>query len=163
MQIASLLLAAFAGLACAQSSVQTAPGSKPSACAAQNIVDACLVTQKATLTSCGPNDYGCLCNVWTNINTCYNNCPGHPDSFGAQQSKVSFCGAASANPTSTSSAFSAPGSSTPSAAASTTSGGVRVSGTATAAATSSTGAAVPGMNINGGLAALVLGVAGLVL
>ncbi|KAH0544670.1 hypothetical protein FGG08_001175 [Glutinoglossum americanum] len=165
MHITSLVFAAvFAGFACAQTTVQSAAGTKPSVCPAQNIVDACLVTTKATLTSCGPNDYGCLCTVWTNIATCYNNCPGHPDSFGAEQSKVSFCGAASANPTSTSLPFSAPITSTAAAAATSTAGGVRLSGTATAAtATSTGGASVPGMSVDGGLVALVLGIAGLVL
>lgn len=30
------------------------------------------------------------------MNSCYNNCPGHPDQFGAQQAKQSYCNAAEA-------------------------------------------------------------------
>jgi len=163
MQITALVLAAFAGIAAAQSSASSAPASKPSACAAQNIVDACLVTTKNAVTACGnSNDYSCLCQAWTDVTTCYNNCPGHADAFGAQQSKLSFCNAASANPTSKATAATSAATSAGTAAPSTTSGAIRVSGTSSGvspAATTSNAAAL-GRDVNGGLAVAALGLMG---
>ncbi len=40
-----------------------------SACAADYIVQACLSSEKAKLTSCQSTDYECQCNQWKNIIT----------------------------------------------------------------------------------------------
>lgn len=37
-----------------------------------------------------------MCTRANDVLTCYNNCPGDPDQFGAQQTKISYCNAAAA-------------------------------------------------------------------
>ncbi|EAW22917.1 GPI anchored serine-threonine rich protein [Aspergillus fischeri NRRL 181] len=99
------LLVAFTGSTLAQQTTAPAGAGSSSTkqCAAQNIVDACLESMKPQLDACGPNDWKCLCDQSINVLTCYNNCPGHPDSFGAEQTKTSYCNAAQAySPSSTS-------------------------------------------------------------
>ncbi|KAI9773930.1 MAG: hypothetical protein M1840_006156 [Geoglossum simile] len=162
MQINALLLAAFAGIVAAQSSVKTASAAAPSACAAQNIVDACLVTEKNAVDACGTsNNYSCLCQAWTNVVICYENCPGHPEAFGAQQYKLSYCNAASANPTSAATVTSAP-SSAATAAGTSSSAAVRISGTSSGASPAATtsNAAVVGRPVDGGLVMAALGLVG---
>ncbi|KAF7173604.1 hypothetical protein CNMCM5623_005859 [Aspergillus felis] len=158
------LLVAFTGFTLAQqtsaatSAVPTAGSSsstKP--CAAQNIVDACLASMKPQLNNCGANDWKCLCDQSINVLTCYNNCPGHPDSFGAEQTKQSYCNAASA--------YSSQSSSTATAATTTTSA---TKTTETAATTTTTASgfspsaskgAAAGLAVEGGslLAAVLAG------
>uniref|UniRef100_A0A093VEG2 GPI anchored serine-threonine rich protein n=2 Tax=Talaromyces marneffei PM1 TaxID=1077442 RepID=A0A093VEG2_TALMA len=153
--------------------------SRRASCAAQNILDACLATERAQLTLCEASDWDCLCEQSRSVLTCYNNCPGDSGHFGAQQTMVSYCNAASAYGTSTSTtasshtATSAASSASSTASESTatetgtaTSG--RTSSTSTASgrlATSSSSAAAPvtGTLAHGGfVAALALGL-GLVL
>ncbi|KAE8556633.1 hypothetical protein EYB25_001336 [Talaromyces marneffei] len=76
--------------------------SRRASCAAQNILDACLATERAQLTLCEASDWYCLCEQSRSVLTCYNNCPGDSGHFGAQQTMVSYCNAASAYGTSTS-------------------------------------------------------------
>lgn len=101
------LFALSAGLAAADTTTAAVPAASGSSsgysCAAQNILDACLTTEKPQLADCPPNDWKCLCTQSTNVNTCYNNCPGHPDQFGAQQTMTSYCNAAKAYDTSSTS------------------------------------------------------------
>ncbi|KAH7377911.1 hypothetical protein DE146DRAFT_761785 [Phaeosphaeria sp. MPI-PUGE-AT-0046c] len=63
---AIMALAATAGLVAAQNK-----------CDAQNIVDACVQGYKSRIDDCNKNgnDFICLCDVYINVQTCYNNCP----------------------------------------------------------------------------------------
>ncbi|GFF39225.1 hypothetical protein IFM61606_08176 [Aspergillus udagawae] len=158
------LLVAFTGFTLAQQT-STAATAVPTAgsssstkqCAAQNIVDACLASMKPQFDSCGPNDWKCLCDQSINVLTCYNNCPGHPDSFGAEQTKQSYCNAAGA--------YSTLSSSTATATTTTTSA-TKTTETAAATTTTSSGfspsaskGAAAGLAVEGGslLAAVFAG------
>ncbi|OJJ49592.1 hypothetical protein ASPZODRAFT_979287 [Penicilliopsis zonata CBS 506.65] len=96
------ILAISAGFAAADvssaavASVPTTVTTTGYKCAAQNILDSCLVTEKNQLATCEPNDWKCLCTQSNNVLTCYNNCPNHPDQFGAEQTTDSYCNAAKA-------------------------------------------------------------------
>lgn len=70
MRFSTTIVLAAAGLAAAQSSTSSAAASSSSSsCAAQNILDACLSTEQAQFSSCGGNDWDCLCTQQTNIVT----------------------------------------------------------------------------------------------
>ncbi|KAF4950703.1 hypothetical protein F66182_18488, partial [Fusarium sp. NRRL 66182] len=43
--------------------------SRRATCAAQNILDACLATENAQLSSCAANDWDCLCEQSNNVLT----------------------------------------------------------------------------------------------
>ncbi|KAL1964282.1 hypothetical protein VTN77DRAFT_7102 [Rasamsonia byssochlamydoides] len=86
----------------------TSSSSSSYSCAAQDILDACLSSTKPQLQNCPANDWKCLCEQSNNVLTCYNNCPGDPDRFGAEQTMTSYCNAAKAEaPSSTTSASTA--------------------------------------------------------
>ena len=63
-----------------------AADSSSSECAADYIVEACLGSETAKLSTCGTNDWDCQCNGHINVITCFNNCPNDPrlrESFAA--------------------------------------------------------------------------------
>lgn len=65
-------LAVAALLASAVSAAVTTTATAPvatSACAAQNILDACISTETDLLNSCGTNDWNCKCNAYGDIVT----------------------------------------------------------------------------------------------
>ncbi|KAK2807384.1 hypothetical protein FQN51_003210 [Onygenales sp. PD_10] len=72
-------------------------------CAAQNILDACLKSTKLTLENCPVNDWECLCARYTDVLTCYNNCPSDQGKFAIESSQLANCNAAKqyAKPTTT--------------------------------------------------------------
>ncbi|QKX56128.1 uncharacterized protein TRUGW13939_03228 [Talaromyces rugulosus] len=148
------------------------------ACAAQNILDACLASMTPQLEACEANDWSCLCNQSTNVLTCYNNCPGDDNQFGAQQTKTSYCNAAKAYATTTtttssshsatatsSEASAASASETSSGSSSSSSSSLSSTSTGSFAQSTSSGAAAAAMatggvhvHVQGGLvAALALG------
>lgn len=65
-------------------------------CAAQNIVDACVSGYKARIDACNKNgnDWICLCDVYTDVLTCYNNCPDSNERSPVSNQVTSFCTAA---------------------------------------------------------------------
>ena len=65
-------------------------------CAAQNIVDACVSGYKNRIDACNKNgnDWICLCDVYTDVLTCYNNCPDSNERSPVQNQVTSFCTAA---------------------------------------------------------------------
>ncbi|KAI9376812.1 hypothetical protein BJX61DRAFT_538508 [Aspergillus egyptiacus] len=67
-----------------------------SGCAAQNILDACIDSIQIQVDACGPNEWECLCEQTNNLLTCYNNCPEDSGRFGVEQQKTSYCNAAGA-------------------------------------------------------------------
>jgi len=164
----SIVLASVAGFATAVTTTASAPASTAS-CDAQNIVDACLASTMAQANNCSDNDWICLCQQYTNVLTCYNNCPGDVDRFGTQQTQISYCNAAapllSASSVSASLAASTRHSSLATSATATTTGAAASatgSSANSAAAATSTGAAAQGVAVSaGGLFAVVLGIAGL--
>ncbi|KAL1646975.1 hypothetical protein SLS61_007572 [Didymella pomorum] len=80
----------FAGLAAFATSAFAAD------CAAQNIVDACVSGYKGRIDACNKNgnDWICLCDVYTDVLTCYNNCPDSNERSPVQNQVTSFCTAA---------------------------------------------------------------------
>ncbi|EFX04791.1 phospholipase d1 [Grosmannia clavigera kw1407] len=91
LQIYSVFVSA--ALLAASATAQTT-----SACAAENIVTACLSTENAQLASCGTSDWDCMCNAYVNIITCYNNCPDDTARNSAVGQKELYCSYASAYP-----------------------------------------------------------------
>ncbi|KAI5209390.1 hypothetical protein E4T39_00697 [Aureobasidium subglaciale] len=83
-----ILIAILAGidLAAAQST---------STCAAQSVLNLCVSQQQASTSRCGPTDYDCLCQGYTTLVVCYNNCPNDAGAFTASQNKIQYCQAAS--------------------------------------------------------------------
>ncbi|KAI1389723.1 uncharacterized protein F4822DRAFT_442916 [Hypoxylon trugodes] len=61
------------------------------ACAAQNILDTCLSTTESYVSLCATTDYMCLCDKYTAIMTCFNNCPNDSRQATYQQQKDSYC------------------------------------------------------------------------
>merc|ERR1712072_351836 len=117
MQYTTGLVLAVVGLAAAQSSSTAAAGvtSVTSASTSSStsesgcgesidlIIQTCLGSTQAQLAACDATDWDCLCTQQTNVLTCYNNCPSDPNAFGAQQTKPSYCNAAKAYGSSSSS------------------------------------------------------------
>ena len=64
LAVAALLATAVS----AATTTATAPVAT-SACAAQNILDACISTETDLLNSCGTNDWNCKCNAYGDIVT----------------------------------------------------------------------------------------------
>lgn len=79
-------VATLAAAVSAQTTTTTA-ASGTSSCAAQAILEQCLVTTEGYLDLCDTNDYGCLCDKYTSIMTCFNNCPSDSREFGVSQQK----------------------------------------------------------------------------
>ncbi|KAI1808187.1 hypothetical protein F4811DRAFT_549278 [Daldinia bambusicola] len=77
-------LASAAALVGAQTTTTTA-------CAAQNILDTCLSTTESYVDLCATTDYMCLCDKYTAIMTCFNNCPNDNRSTSYQQQKDLYC------------------------------------------------------------------------
>ncbi|KAH9881376.1 hypothetical protein IAQ61_000100 [Plenodomus lingam] len=65
-------------------------------CQAQNIVDACVSGFQSRIDACNqkPNDYVCMCTVYTDVLTCYNNCPDSNEKPPVQNQVTQFCQAA---------------------------------------------------------------------
>ncbi|RPA91245.1 hypothetical protein L873DRAFT_1819721 [Choiromyces venosus 120613-1] len=82
---------ALAGFVSAQSQWQV-----DHSCDAYNIVETCISQYSPRVTACAGNDYVCMCTEYTNLLTCYNNCPMDKNSSGIKSSVTSFCGAAAA-------------------------------------------------------------------
>ncbi|KAH5674744.1 hypothetical protein HBI21_132930 [Parastagonospora nodorum] len=80
-----LALAATIGLVAAQDK-----------CDAQNIVDACVEGYQARIDACNKkgNDFICLCDVYTDVLVCYNNCPNSNEKPPVANTVTSYCGAA---------------------------------------------------------------------
>ena len=89
--IASL---ALLGAAAAQTTTSAAAAQSTNACAAQNIVDACREGIQKQVDACKANDWMCLCDNYTNLLTCYNNCPDSNERPPVQNQVTSYCNAA---------------------------------------------------------------------
>lgn len=61
-------------------------------CNAQNILDTCVKQFKPQVEACSTTDYSCSCQGYTNLLTCYNNCPDDQTRFSIDQQKSLFCG-----------------------------------------------------------------------
>jgi len=162
---------ASAGFAAAQTTLSSAAPKATGACDAQNIVDACVAGIQPQIAACGGNDWICLCQQYTNLLTCYNNCPGSSEGVTVQQQVTSYCGAAAPLISSSlAAAATMPHPTTKKSAAATSEGAAATksgaaaksaSGTAGAASATSTGVAGVVAAPVGGALALFLGLAGL--
>ncbi|KAK7943045.1 uncharacterized protein PG986_012158 [Apiospora aurea] len=125
-------------------SAQSSDSGSSTACAATNIVDACLETTTGYLAQCkDTGDYQCQCDKYTAIMTCFNNCPNDSRSSSYANSKQLYCMNASLYNSQTSTTTATGSASAPkSAAAATTTttaasaGGDKVGAAATAASSS---------------------------
>jgi len=164
--ITALAVLASASYAAAQTATSSAIPAATGKCDAQNIVDACVAGIKPQIQACGGNDWMCLCTQYTNLLTCYNNCPGIPEQAPVQNQVTSFCTAAAPLFSSSSAAAATmPHHSTTletaAATGSSTKAAGSATGTAAAATASSTGLAGIVVAPIGGLVAVFLGLAGL--
>ena len=92
---AIIAFAALSSLVSAQSATGPA-NSAATGCAAQNIVDTCVAGYQDRIRACEAksNDWVCLCDVYTDVLTCYNNCPESNSRSPVQNQVTSFCQAA---------------------------------------------------------------------
>lgn len=161
----ALVLAAAAGLAAAQTKTNAAPtqSATSSSCDAQNILDTCKAGIQSQIDACTGNDYMCLCDNYTNLLTCYNNCPNDPVKSSVQNQVTQYCLAASPlSASSISAAKTAIQGASSTAAPPTTSAAASASAASASASSSSVnnGAGEVVAPV-GGVLALLLGVAGL--
>lgn len=96
MRFATLAVLASAGFAAAQTSSASSPSATggSDSCQAQNIVDACKEGIQKQIDDCSANDWICLCDNYTNLLTCYNNCPDSNERPPVQNSVTQYCNAA---------------------------------------------------------------------
>ncbi|KAF2794346.1 hypothetical protein K505DRAFT_324850 [Melanomma pulvis-pyrius CBS 109.77] len=161
----TLALLAAVGLAAAQTPAGALVPRATSACNAQNIVDACRTGIETEIDKCKANDWICLCDNYTNLLTCYNNCPDSLDRSPVQNQVTSYCLAA--EPLKSASAADAATRPVPSVAATSapattgTDAANTATGTQTAGQAFNTGAAGHVAAPVGGVVAVLLGLAGL--
>lgn len=91
---AAALILVSASVAVAQTTSAAAPQPTSSECEAQNIVDACREGIQKQIDGCEGNDFICLCDNYTNLLTCYNNCPNSNERPPVQNQVTQFCLAA---------------------------------------------------------------------
>ncbi|KAI1633468.1 hypothetical protein F4809DRAFT_584507 [Biscogniauxia mediterranea] len=181
-QAAALVLATAVSTVYADTTTADS-SSGTSVCAAQNILETCLVTTEGYVSLCSTTDYSCLCDKYTGIMTCFNNCPDDSRAPSYQNQKDLYCMNASLYATTTAAAASstqtgngtsstgtAAGTGTGAAASATATGGSGSgnggsgsSRTAAATATSTDSAAAAGHQLVPGFAAAVAGVAAVLL
>jgi hypothetical protein len=89
MRTTALLLSAAA-------LTSTAFAASSDVCEAQNIVDACVSGYSKRISDCeaNSNDWICLCDVYKDKLTCYNNCPDSNERPPVQNQVTQFCAAA---------------------------------------------------------------------
>ncbi|QSS64459.1 hypothetical protein I7I51_01527 [Histoplasma capsulatum] len=146
-------LSAFLTFLCigvANINVAAADSGSSSKCQAQNILDACLKSTNLLLSTCAVQDWICLCDKYTAILTCYNNCPRDPGRFGVDSAKVANCNAADTLRTTTPVSTLKPTATENTGAASQTSGESTATGTGASSSASATGNAAAGMVVVGG-------------
>ncbi|KAK6218286.1 hypothetical protein LQW54_002813 [Pestalotiopsis sp. IQ-011] len=81
---------ALAAAVSAQTTTSDASSSGPT-CDAQPILEQCLITTTGYLNLCQTTDYSCLCNTYTSIMTCFNNCPNDSRRFQYSQQRELNC------------------------------------------------------------------------
>lgn len=59
-----------------------------------SIVDACVDQYQKQVDDCKGDDWICLCDNYTNLLTCYNNCPDSNEKPPVQNQVTQFCNAA---------------------------------------------------------------------
>ncbi|KAH7350852.1 hypothetical protein BKA65DRAFT_499133 [Rhexocercosporidium sp. MPI-PUGE-AT-0058] len=180
MQFSLLPVSLLLSLAAAQTTVTfSADPSTSTACAGQPVLNACVASTKAIVAACGTTDWGCLCQKWNDVLTCYtaSGCPNDAGLATAQNSKDTYCAQASIYTSTTSAAISrdvatavatgatTTGTGATSAQTTANNGDVRVasssSGTATGASPTQSGSGAR-RDLVVGAGSVLVGVAGLV-
>ncbi|KAF9693561.1 hypothetical protein EKO04_008136 [Ascochyta lentis] len=118
-------------------------------CQAQSIVDACVAGYQDRIEKCNDNsnDWICLCDVYTYVLTCYNNCPDSNEKPPVQNQVTQYCTAAEPLRVASSASLASvaktakPASATSTSATTTGSATATGSGTAASASAFATGAA----------------------
>ncbi|KAI1476299.1 hypothetical protein F4774DRAFT_413083 [Daldinia eschscholtzii] len=87
----TFLAAAAASVAAQTTDTDDSTSTSTTACAAQNILDTCLSTTESYVSLCATTDYMCLCDKYTAIMTCFNNCPNDSRASSYQQQKDLYC------------------------------------------------------------------------
>ncbi|TQS36773.1 hypothetical protein Golomagni_02764 [Golovinomyces magnicellulatus] len=64
-------------------------------CAAQPVLELCLSSTSAIASSCVSTDYSCLCQKYTDVLTCFNNCPDDVRRASTLSSQSAYCANAS--------------------------------------------------------------------
>jgi hypothetical protein len=138
-----------------------------------SIVDACVSSYKGRIDACNANgnDFICLCDVYTDVLVCYNNCPNSLEKPPAENTVTSYCNAAlplrpaaSASAASVASVAATQSKYVPSATSkpeTTGSSGSKTSGGATPTPSTFAGAAGANVVSGGMVAAAVMGVVGM--
>ncbi|CZR60376.1 uncharacterized protein PAC_10272 [Phialocephala subalpina] len=178
MYISSFLaVSSLAAITVAQTTSYSYITPTTSTCAAQAVLDSCFASTTAIIQTCATTDYGCLCQKYNDLLTCFLQCPNDSRLGAAQSSQATYCSDASAYTSTTSSAISRAVSSAVSAAttnagtasgAATTgsSGAVRVasstdSGSSASASATSTAKSGAKKELMVGAGSVVMGLAGL--
>ncbi|OTB16686.1 hypothetical protein K445DRAFT_311975 [Daldinia sp. EC12] len=87
----TFLAAAAASVGAQTTDTDDSTSTSTTACAAQNILDTCLSTTESYVSLCATTDYMCLCDKYTAIMTCFNNCPNDSRASSYQQQKDLYC------------------------------------------------------------------------
>jgi hypothetical protein len=142
----------FKNMSCPKHTIHVETLQLTSSC---SIVDACVSGYKSRIDACNanPNDFICLCDVYTDVLVCYNNCPNSNEKPPVANTVTSYCNAAqplraaaSASAASVASVAAtqshAPSATSQAGSASKSAGGSAGSASPTAASFQSTGGAV---------------------
>jgi len=170
MQFSLLPFSLFLSVtAAATSSLSASATGTSTACAAQDVLDQCLVTGKGYLDACAASDYACLCQKSNDILTCYLQCPNDPGQSSAQNTKDTNCNNASIYGQTTSaisrpvsSSASATGATTEASATSNSGAAKTASGTSSGASSSATGKTNAAENLVVGAGSVMMGLAAVV-
>ncbi|KAL2071601.1 hypothetical protein VTL71DRAFT_12836 [Oculimacula yallundae] len=172
MQFSLLPVSLLLSLATAQSTITfSSKASTSTACAGQGVLDSCIASTKAIVANCASTDYGCLCQKWDDVLTCYtrSGCNDDPTQATAQNNKDTYCANASIYSSSTTTPISRDVATTSASTTATTTGTGATSAQTTAnngdvraASTSSGAAASPTQSGSGAGREGVVGLGGVV-
>ncbi|TVY35066.1 hypothetical protein LOCC1_G007191 [Lachnellula occidentalis] len=168
MQFSLLPISLFLSVAAAATSTSSAAPATSSVCAAQDVLNQCLLTGQGYLDACSTTDYACLCAKSNDLLTCYFQCPNDPGRSAAQSTKTTNCNNAILYGQTSSAVSKAV--STASASASATGASVTgdsdavktATGTASGATSSASGKANSAGNMVIGAGSVLLGLAGVI-
>jgi len=123
-------------------------------CPGEAVLQNCLAGTQAIAQNCATTDYDCLCGKWNDVLTCYNECPLDPAVSSINSTKITYCADAveyvtssftvpivSHSPTASTSAYSAPITTTQTSVRPESSMGTAATGESSVKGTATTGSA----------------------